>query len=293
MTPLAMGARVFDGMVHRLAGRTEERPTEEDFDEEIRTIVTEGEREGWLEEEAREMIEGVIELGDVDVAEVMTPRTDMIMMHVGLRWADALDFVVSAARTRVPVYDKNRDEIVGVLYAKDLLPELIKGQGTPTKSLRDMLRDPFYIPETKRINDLLRDFQESRNHIALVLDEYGGVSGLVTMEDVLEEIVGEIADEYDKEETVEDFKRIDDSTAEVLARLHIDELNDHLAIDLPDDGDFDTIGGFVFSQLGRIPKVNEQVVWRDQVRITVLEVGRRRIERLRVELLSSKAQQTA
>lgn len=136
MTPLAMGARVFDGMAHRLAGRTEERPTEEDFDEEIRTIVTEGEREGLLEEEAREMIEGVIELGDVDVAEVMTPRTDMIMMHVGLRWADALDFVVSAARTRVPVYDTNRDEIVGVLYARDLLPELIKGQGTPTKSRR-------------------------------------------------------------------------------------------------------------------------------------------------------------
>ena len=291
MTPLALGARVFDAVVHRLAGRPEEKPTEEDFEEEIRTIVTEGEREGWLEEEAREMIEGVIELGDVDVSEVMTPRTDMIMMQVGLSWPEALAFVIRSARTRVPVYDKNRDEIAGVLHAKDLLPELIQGGGTPTKSLREMLREPYYIPETKRIDDLLRDFQESRKHLALVLDEYGGVSGLVTIEDVLEEIVGDIADEYDKEDAVEEFRRIDDSTVEVVARLHIDQLNNKLPIDLPDDGDFDTIGGFVFSQLGRIPKVDDHLIWRDQVRITVLEVGRRRIERLRIEVLSSTAQQ--
>ena len=291
MTPLTVGARVFNAVVHRLAGRPVEKPTEEDFDEEIRTMVNEGEREGWLEEEAREMIEGVIELGDADVAEVMTPRTDMIMMNLGLSWKDALEFVVNAARTRIPVYDKNRDDITGVLYIKDLLPELIKGGGTPTKSLEEMLREPFYIPQTKRIDDLLRDFQESRSHMALVLDEYGGVSGLVTIEDILEEIVGEIEDEYDKEDAVEEFIRIDDSTAEALARLHIDEINDRLRISLPDDGDFDTIGGFVFSELGRIPKVSEQVVWKDRVRITVLEVGRRRIERVRIEVLERASQQ--
>ena len=291
MTPLAIGASIFNALVHRLAGRPPEKPTEEDFEEEIRTIVTEGEREGWLEDDTREMIEGVIELRDADVGEVMTPRTDMIMMHVGLGWKDALDFVVKAARTRIPVYDKNRDDIAGVLYIKDLLPELIQGGGTPTKSLADMLREPFYIPQTKRIDDLLSDFQESRSHMALVLDEYGGVSGLVTIEDILEEIVGEIEDEYDKEDFVEEFRRIDNTTAEVLARMHIDEINDRLSIELPDGGDFDTIGGFVFSELGRIPKASEQLVWQDQVRITVLEVGRRRIERLRIEVLSGAAQQ--
>jgi CBS domain containing-hemolysin-like protein len=291
MTPLAIGARVFDALVRRLAGRPVEKPSEDDFEEEIRTMVNEGEREGWLEEDAREMIEGVIELGDADVAEVMTPRTDMIMMHVGLSWKDALDFVVKSARTRIPVYDKNRDDIAGVLYIKDLLPELIHGGGTPAKSLRAMLREPFYIPQTKRVDDLLGDFQESRSHMALVLDEYGGVSGLVTIEDILEEIVGEIEDEYDKEVVVEEFVRIDDSTAEALARMHIDEINDRLGLSLPDDGDFDTIGGFVFSELGRIPKVNEQVLWQDQVRITVLEVGRRRIERVRIEVLSRASQQ--
>jgi CBS domain containing-hemolysin-like protein len=291
MTPLALGERVFDALAHRLAGRIADKPTEEDFEEEIRTIVTEGEREGWLEGEAREMIEGVIELGDATVSEVMTPRTDMTMMHVALPWPEALEFVVKAGRTRVPVYGKTRDEIAGILYIKDLLPELIKGAGTPTKSLRKMLREPYYIPQTKRIDDLLRDFQESRNHMALVLDEYGGVSGLVTIEDILEEIVGEIEDEYDNEEVVEEFTRIDETTAEVLARVHIDEINDLLSISLPDDGDFDTIGGFVFSELGRIPAIGEQVVWQDQVRITVLEVGRRRLERLRIEVLSRAAQQ--
>ncbi|MCG8584211.1 MAG: CBS domain-containing protein [Pirellulales bacterium] len=291
MTPLAWGGRVFDGMVRRLAGRPDDKTTEEDFEEEIRTIVTEGEREGWLEEEAREMIEGVIELGDADVGEVMTPRTDMIMMHVGLGWKDALDFVVKSGRTRIPVYGKNRDDITGIFYIKDVLPELMQGGGTPTKPLAEMLREPYYIPQTKRIDDLLRDFQESRNHMALVLDEYGGVSGLVTIEDILEEIVGEIQDEYDKEDIVEEFKRIDDTTAEVLARMHIDELNEQLSTSLPEDEEFDTVGGFVFSELGRIPKVSEQIVWREHVRITVLEVGRRRLERLRIEVLSRTAQQ--
>jgi len=149
--------------------------------------------------------------------------------------------------------------------------------------LEKILRKPFFVPETKKIDELLPEFQKSRNHIAIVLDEYGSVSGLVTIEDVIEEIVGEIADEYD-EALVDGIKCTSDTTCETLARVHIDEVNRRLGISLPEDKDFDTVGGFLFHQLGRIPDVGEEVTYGD-VRFRILDAGRRRIDRVAIEVL--------
>ena len=278
--PLVLAARTVDTVLHRLAGRIQSEPSEDLFEEEIRTIVSEGHREGLLEEDAREMIEGVIELGDVDVSKAMTPRTDMVMMSAQLPWSEVITFVINSPHTRIPVFENTRDDVVGILYAKDLLPILANGKQRP--ALGSILRKPYFVPETKRLDDLLEEFQKTHNHMAVVLDEYGGVSGLVTIEDVLEEIVGEIVDEYD-DDVIEEIKWIDDRTVETLARAHLDELNERLRLALPDKGDFDTIGGFVFSQMGRVPTAGEELEWHG-LRIRVIEASRRRIERLRITL---------
>ena len=291
LAPLVLGARFVDTFLHRLLGRIPETPDEESFEDEIRTIVTEGHREGLLEEDAREMIEGVIELSDVVVSEIMTPRTDMVSVPLSFSWSEALDFITEVGHTRIPAYDQNRDDIVGILYVKDLLPELAKGISPPATPWSSLLRQPHFIPETKPVDVLLQEFQRDQQHMVVVLDEYGGVSGLVTMEDVLEEIVGEIIDEYDKD-LVDGIRRLDDRTTDVLGKVHIDEINDRLDLDIPDDGDFDTIGGFVFSELGHVPAVGEKLVQKN-VRITVVEATRRRIERVRLEILDRGKRETA
>jgi len=292
MRPLALGARLLDALLHRMVGRTPRRVDEDDIEDEIRTIVGEGHREGLLEDEAREMIEGVIDLGDASVSQIMTPRTDMHMIHVDTPWDTLLADVIESGHTRIPIFDKTRDDIVGVLYSKDLLPELATGDLNSRTPLRELVRKPLFVPETKAVDDLLQMFQQLRTHIAVVLDEYGGVSGLVTIEDVLEEIVGEIDDEYDPE-SIEEIERIDDRSCEALGRTHIDEINEAMNLELPEDGDYDTIGGLVFSELGRVPQPGESVVWNNRVRIMVLEATKRRVDRVRIERLETGQRESA
>lgn len=281
-SPVVGFARLFDTVLHRVFGRTPPMLDEESLEEEIRTIVSEGHREGLLEGDAREMIEGVIELGDADVAEIMTPRTDMHVVQVDLPWDELLEDVIEAGHTRIPVFESNRDDIIGVLYSKDLLPELAKPTEEARRPIRKLLRKPLFVPETKAVDDLLQMFQTERTHIAMVLDEYGGVAGLVTIEDVLEEIVGEIVDEYDAD--VEDaIKKQNDDVYEAAGRAHVDEVNSAMGVELPEDGDFDTIGGFVFTEFGRVPAVGESLLWNEMLKITVLEATRRRIDRVRLE----------
>ena len=289
--PLVWSARVVDGLLHRVAGRKQQQADEDSIEEEIRTIVSEGHREGLLEEEAREMIEGVIELGDVSVSHIMTPRTDIHMIQLHTPWQEVVESVIESGHTRVPVYDKSRDEIVGILYSKDLLPELAKGPDQSLRSLAELLRKPLFVPETKPVNDLLSLFQKSRTHVAVVLDEFAGVSGLVTIEDVLEEIVGEIDDEYDQK-TEEEIRKIDDDICESLGRTHVDEINSVMGFDLPEEEDFDTIGGFVFAEFGRVPAVGESITWQDSVRVTVLEASRRRVNRVRLERIRKESLET-
>jgi CBS domain containing-hemolysin-like protein len=275
-----------------MTGRALDRLDEDAFEEEIRSIVTEGHREGLLEEEAREMIEGVIELSDVVVSHIMTPRTEMNMLQLEQPWNEVIEYVTSSGHTRIPVYDKSRDDIVGILYSKDLLPELAKGSSEPHRQLAELLRKPLFVPESKAVDDLLQVFQQSRTHIAIVLDEYGGVSGLVTIEDVLEEIVGEIEDEYDSH-AEQDIRKIDDDVCEALGRAHVDQINAEMDFDLPEEENFDTIGGFVFAEFGRVPSAGEALNWRDSVQITVLEATRRRVGRVRLERIHKEAAEMA
>lgn len=278
----------------RLAGYTEE---EDAFEEEIRTIVTEGHREGHLEGEAREMIEGVIELQDVTVSEIMTPRTDMKCVSDALSWDEMLQFVSASSHSRFPVYRENRDDIVGVLHTKNLLRELATNKGTQRRSWTELMSEPVFIPETKPVDTLLQEFQNTqsagdesgdrvRGHLAIVLDEYGGVAGIVTLEDILEEIVGEITDEHDTIIADEEITELSPHAFEVQGKVRIDELNERLDLHLPDEEDYDTVAGFIFSTLGHIPEVGESVDFEHEgtkTRLTVIAVTRRRIEKIRVE----------
>jgi CBS domain containing-hemolysin-like protein len=169
---------------------------------------------------------------------------------------------------------------------------LATSDGASRTPIRELLRKPVFVPETKPVHDLLQMFQKMRTHIAVVLDEYGGVAGLVTVEDVLEEIVGEIVDEYD-EEVVEEIHMIDDNICEALGKTRIDEINERLGIELPEDGDYTTIGGFVFSELGRVPVSGESLTWQEQVQIRVLEASKRRVERVRIERLTDDQRESA
>ena len=275
--------REFDKLVHRLLGL--EEPETDDaatITEEIRTAVDEGHREGILESSARTMIHRVMELQDVDVADIMTPRTAMVCIPVESDLEAARQLFLEEGHSRIPVIGKTTDDIVGMLYAKDLLRYIDAKPDSNHATLADIARDPFYVPETMGIDTLLKSFKRERVHLAIVLDEYGGVAGLVTMEDILEEIVGEIVDEYDLAAT-EQIHTLSPGVSEVDARAHIDDVNEQLNMNLPSDRDFDTLGGFVFSLLGRIPVAGEQFNW-EQFRFTVLEADKRRIVRVRVEV---------
>lgn len=281
--PIIVILNLFDPLIRRLAGvpiRDAESYRDE-LEQEILDVVSEGERHGAVDEAEKEMIESVIELSDTRVNEVMTPRTEI----VAIPKEDNLDAVLKTIRakghSRIPVYDGTIDTILGVLYAKDLLQR----EEHETFRLENVMRKVLFIPESKVVRDLLREFQDQKVHIAVVLDEYGGTAGLVTIEDILEELVGEITDEYDAAEPSE-LKRIDKETVEVDARMRVDEINHELDIDLPEDEDYETIGGFVFSRFGRIPKTGERCEY-DNVGICVLQAGPRRITRLRLSIAPS------
>ena len=293
MYPFLLIDRIITLFFCRLADHTEDQDA---FEEEIRTIVTEGHREGLLEEEAREMIEGVIELRDVTVSEIMTPRTDMKCIADTLSWEEMLQFVSASSHSRTPVYRENRDDIVGVIHMKDLLRELALNE-QERRPWTKLMSEPLFIPETKPIDTLLQEFQNvqptgnesddrAKSHLAIVLDEYGGVAGIVTLEDILEEIVGEIIDEHDAIATTEAITKLDADTFDVLGKVRIDELNEQLGLHLPEEEDYDTVAGFIFSTLGHIPEVGESVDFEHDgkiVRLTVTAVTRRRIESVRVE----------
>ena len=268
-------------LLRRLDGRAAEPSEEEALEDEILSIVTEGQHDGLLEADVREMIAGVIELDDADVADIMTPRSKMDAIPVDTNWQNVLEFVVKMGRTRIPVYQDNLDDIAGVLYVKDLLAEQASEQDKPQQELRSLLREAWRVPKSMRLDELLQKFLHTRNHLAIVVDEFMHVVGLVTIEDVLEEIVGEIVDESDKEE-VGEIHTISETIAEIYARAHLEEINEKLGTQLPEDQEYDTLGGFVLSEMGRIPKVGESLEW-EGLRLTVLEANKRRVERMRLE----------
>lgn len=284
MWPLTLGGNLVVTAAHRLAGREDTEDAEEEaFEDEIRTIVTAGLRDGLLEADAREMIEGIIELDDVDVGQIMTPRSEVDALNVEASWPEMLKIVADSGRTRMPVYEESLDNVLGILIVKDLLAELSKVSDRPRSHVRHLLRPPWFIPASKRVDELLREFRRTRGHMAIVVDEYRAVAGVVTIEDALEEIVGEIADESDTEEEL-DLVQTGEQAFELDGRVHIDEVNEQYGLNLPEPEEFGTIAGFVVHAVGRIPNVGE-VVYEDNMRFTILKATPRRVERLRLEII--------
>ena len=282
LQPVVVVMTAFDLPIRRLSGVTdaEHANGEEAAKAEILQAATEGAAEGAVDAEEVEMIESVMEFGETHAGAIMTPRTDVFALPVETLWQAASGRIVAAGHTRVPVYESDLDNIIGVLYAKDLLQLAARNEEVP---LRQIMRKPYFVPETKPLDDLLREFKRRKVHIAIVLDEYGGTAGIATIEDLLEEIVGEIADEYDPDEP-EEMRRVSDEVVEIDARVHIDDLNDALRLELPEDEDYDTVAGFVFAELGYIPQVGERLE-SHRARFAVLAADERKITRLRVERL--------
>jgi putative hemolysin len=249
--------------------------------EDVIAVVEAGEEEGEIEEEEREMIHSILELGDTTVREVMVPRVDMIAVERKSPIRAVLAKITEKGHSRIPVYEERVDRIVGVVYAKDLLRRsLAEATDEPVERV---MREPFFVPEGKRVDDLLRDFQRAKVHLAIVVDEYGGTAGLITMEDVLEEIVGEIQDEYDRE--VDLFESTGPDTALVNAKIPIDDLNERFNINVPADR-HDTLGGYLYDLIDRVPAEGESYEDRESgLLFKVEKVDRQRIARVRIRRL--------
>ncbi|MDO8683088.1 MAG: hemolysin family protein [Armatimonadota bacterium] len=224
-------------------------------EEELKMLVEAGEEEGVLEEEEKEMIHSIFEFTDTVVRQVMVPRIDMKCIEVTASIDELLELIVKCGHSRIPVYEDNVDKILGIVHAKDLLPTLKEQKFNI--DIKQVMRSAYFIPENKKVDELLADFKRSKIQMAVVRDEYGGTAGLVTIEDLLEEIVGEIQDEYDFEEKLIDC--IDDNSCLVSARMSIDDLNEQMGMDLPEEEDYETIGGFVFGLFGRQPVEGEAI----------------------------------
>jgi len=285
-SPILYVFKLYDGFVRRLAGIAETTPEEEheEKQEEFLTGLEQHRTEGVLDEEEQEMIENVLELRSSTADEIMTPRTDIVAAEVNSDLQQVLQIITSGGHTRIPIFEENIDNIVGLIYAKDLLAEIGKNPGD--FNLREKMRKVYFVPETKPLRVLLHEFQNQKLHIAVVLDEYGGTAGIVTLEDILEELVGEITDEYE-ETPAEPAKKIDDNTIDADARTYIDDLNDEFELNLPEDEDYETIGGFVFSRLGYIPKAGESFDY-ENLKFTIASAEARKIKRIRIQKISEQ-----
>lgn len=283
-SPVVWLLHLFDPVVRRISGADLDDGDDSDLSDEVISMVEDHEDGGEVDEAQKEMIEAVFDLSDTDADQVMTPRTDVEGIEVGSTLQEVKDSILKHGHSRIPVYEQTIDSIVGVLYAKDLIRYVCDGDDF---DLRSVLREAMMVPESKNVGELLGEFKARKVHIALVLDEYGGTAGLVTIEDILEELVGEIQDEYEAAEETPAIHRLDDKTLRVDARVEIDDLNDELEIDLPEDEDYDTVGGFVFATIGHIPKAGESFDFQG-LRFTVTEAERTRVVRVQVGVLDSQ-----
>ncbi len=244
-------------------------------EEEIKTLVDVGEEVGIIEKQEREMIESIFEIGDIKVTEVMVPRIDIVYLEENVSIENAIKKVIEYGYSRIPIIDGSVDNIIGIIYAKDLLSCYLKNNREELK-IKSLIRPAYYVPQSKKAIDLLTEMQLEKVHISIVLDEYGGTLGLVTIEDILEEIVGDILDEYDDERELIEY--IDENIIVVNSKMSIEEANDILGSNLPED-EFESVGGFVFNLLGRIPNIGDNIEYNDVI-FEVLEVQNRRIKRL-------------
>jgi len=252
---------------------------------EIKQVLDEGEEQGLIDEDEGEMIEGIFDLKQTVAREIMIPRTHIVAVPVDAERERVLRAVISSGHSRIPIYDEDVDHIVGILNAKDLLPLWL--EDAKQLDLRQITREPFFVPETKRIKDLLNELRGRKSHMAIIVDEYGGTSGLVTIEDIIEEIIGEIRDEHDVEE--DPFLPQEDGSVLVRARASLDEFEEYFGVSIPREG-YDTLGGFIIHVMGKVPARGEEMQYGglvlriqggDEKRITrvLVTVGSREIDK--------------
>ena len=248
-------------------------------EEEIKTLVELGEEQGAIQQEEKEMIDSIFEFGETTVKEIMVPRIDMICLEIQSSIDDLVQHIRNKGHSRIPIYESRVDHIKGIVHAKDLIP--ISEIKDKNSKLTDLARQAYFVPESKKIDDLLREFQQEKSHMAIVVDEYGGTAGLVTLEDIIEEIVGEIQDEYDQEQPL--YKTINDETYLVDAKITIEELNEILPEPLPQEEgeDFETLGGLIYHITGSVPNINDRVSFYDYD-FVVENIDRQRIKKVKV-----------
>jgi len=269
---------IFSGISKLFTGRR--RVTEEELHE----LMEASEEEGLINEDESDMIRAIFTFGETVVREVMVPRTEMACIAVDATTEELIATIIGCGHSRIPVYEGTVDNITGILYAKDLLK--FWGENSASLDLGSIARPPFYVPETKKLEELLQEFKKRRVHIAIVIDEYGGTSGLITIEDLLEQIVGDIQDEYDVEEELIQLQA--DGTAVVDARLPIEEFEQFFDVEVEREK-FDTVGGLIFYLLGKIPHSGDKISC-NGILFTVLSAGERRIGKLRAERITEDSQ---
>ncbi|NMP37931.1 MAG: HlyC/CorC family transporter [Clostridiales bacterium] len=274
--------------VVRLFGFDPNADQESVTEEEIRMMVDVGEEKGVIENTQKEMINNIFEFNDIDAGDIMTHRTDMAAVDAEDSFDEVMEIAINEGFSRIPVYEEDPDNIVGIIYVKDLLKYV--GKKMPANGgLRDLMREAYYVPETKPCGELFSEMSSNRIQMAVVVDEYGGTAGILTLEDLVEAIVGNIQDEYDNED--EEISKIDDNTFTVDGVIGIDEINELTGTELP-DGDYDTLGGFIISRLHYIPQDGEMnVIEFENITFTVLNVEERRIGRVRVEITPHDTQE--
>lgn len=276
--PIVKFLTISTNFIVRLMGGQVKVTEEQITEEEIRSMINVGEEKGIFQETETEMINSIFEFDDTVAKEVMTPRTDIVALSSEATREEILDVIVEENFSRIPVYEESIDNIIGVLYVKDLFA-MMKNKAEWEVSLKDIIRDAHFVPEYKKIDELFKEMQKSKTHIAVVIDEYGGTAGLITIEDLLEEIVGNIFDEYD--DVILDYEKIDDNTYIVSGMLDIDDINGILDTRLPEE-EFDTISGMLLSHSGRMPEVGYELTI-DNIYFRIEEVDDKRISKIRVE----------
>ncbi len=271
--------RVTNGVLSLIGQRQEGSPFV--TEEEIKAIISIGEEEGALDEEEKSMLHKVFEFGDTLAVEAMRPRTEIVSVAKDAKVSEALDLVARHGHSRFPVVEDTVDNVQGVLYVKDMVIAMAGGELDPESPVTGLVRPAYFIPETKRVRELLTEMQAQKIQMVIVIDEYGGTAGLVTLEDLMEEIVGSIRDEYDREER--DVRIVDEKNFVVLGAAEIDEVSEELGISIVSE-DFNTIGGFVFGLFGRMPRPGETLKYKD-LKFEVLEMEGRKVARLKITKL--------
>ena len=249
-------------------------------EEEMKSMINIGEEEGTLEKDEKEMLHNVFEFGDKKVSEAMVPRTEIVTIQDNALVADVLKLVSTKGYSRYPVIKENVDNIIGVLYIKDILLKMSKEEVTGNTPIKNLVRDAYYIPESKMVTELLDDMQKNKFQISIIVDEHGGTAGFITLEDIMEEIVGGLQDEFEAIEAEKEVEIVDESTFVVLGSTGIDEIIDLISIEIKSE-EFNTIGGFLFGLFGHLPKVGEQLRYHN-LKFLILEIEDKKIEKIKI-----------